>query len=233
MANVALDEQRHIGFGVKLLSDLARRGPRGPRRRGGAAARDVPLQRRRVRAAGLGPPLQRVLRLHDRGDLRRGHAVDGDEDAHCRHAARAAARASRSASTCRWRSACGGRSCCSRPGCWGSRTARRRAIPRCSSCCSTPCAPPWTRVTRTGTTVRRSSGTSRTSSRGTCAWRTGTRASRAVALRTRTWTLRCAYADWVDVMAGRADPRLQMLKGKLRPRGNPLALWRMQKLFGR
>jgi putative sterol carrier protein len=46
-------------------------------------------------------------------------------------------------------------------------------------------------------------------------------------------TLRCAYADWVDVMAGRADPRLQLLKGKLRPRGNPLALWRMQKLFGR
>jgi putative sterol carrier protein len=46
-------------------------------------------------------------------------------------------------------------------------------------------------------------------------------------------TLRCAYADWVDVMAGRADPRVQLLKGKLRPRGNPLALWRMQKLFGR
>jgi hypothetical protein len=46
-------------------------------------------------------------------------------------------------------------------------------------------------------------------------------------------TLRCAYSDWVDVMAGRADPRLSLLKGKLRPRGNPIALWRMQKLFGR
>jgi 1,2-phenylacetyl-CoA epoxidase catalytic subunit len=46
-------------------------------------------------------------------------------------------------------------------------------------------------------------------------------------------TLRCRYADWVDVMAGRADPRLSMLRGKLRPRGNPIALWRMQKLFGR
>jgi hypothetical protein len=44
-------------------------------------------------------------------------------------------------------------------------------------------------------------------------------------------TLRCSYADWVDVMGGRADPRVSMLKGKLRPRGNPLALWRMQKLF--
>jgi putative sterol carrier protein len=45
-------------------------------------------------------------------------------------------------------------------------------------------------------------------------------------------TLRCAYEDWVDVMGGRADPRVSILKGKLRPRGNPLALWRMQKLFG-
>ncbi|HKN95420.1 MAG TPA: ribonucleotide-diphosphate reductase subunit beta [Thermoleophilaceae bacterium] len=46
-------------------------------------------------------------------------------------------------------------------------------------------------------------------------------------------TFRCRYEDWVDVMGGRADPRLLMLKGKLRPRGNPMALWRMQKLFGR
>jgi putative sterol carrier protein len=46
-------------------------------------------------------------------------------------------------------------------------------------------------------------------------------------------TLRCHYADWVDVMGGRADPRLLILKGKLRPKGNPIALWRMQKLFGR
>jgi putative sterol carrier protein len=46
-------------------------------------------------------------------------------------------------------------------------------------------------------------------------------------------TLRCAYEDWVDVMGGRADPRLAMLKGKLRPRGNPIVLWRTQKLFGR
>ena len=29
MEQVAADEQRHIGFGVKLLSDLCRDGPRG------------------------------------------------------------------------------------------------------------------------------------------------------------------------------------------------------------
>jgi ribonucleotide reductase small subunit/SCP-2 sterol transfer family protein len=44
-------------------------------------------------------------------------------------------------------------------------------------------------------------------------------------------TLRCAFEDWADVMGGRADPRMSMLKGKLRLRGNPVALWRMQKLF--
>ena len=46
-------------------------------------------------------------------------------------------------------------------------------------------------------------------------------------------TLRCRYEDWVDVVGGRADPRLLMLKGRLRPKGNPVVLWRMQKLFGR
>jgi alkyl sulfatase BDS1-like metallo-beta-lactamase superfamily hydrolase len=45
-------------------------------------------------------------------------------------------------------------------------------------------------------------------------------------------TLRCRYDDWADVVGGRADPRLQLLKGKLRFKGNPVALWRMQKLLG-
>jgi putative sterol carrier protein len=48
-----------------------------------------------------------------------------------------------------------------------------------------------------------------------------------------TLTLRCRYEDWVDITAGRADPRLALLKGRLRPKGSPIALWRMQKLFGR
>ncbi len=47
MRNVALDEQRHIGFGVKLLRDLAQRGPRGPRRRRRHAARGAPRTRSR------------------------------------------------------------------------------------------------------------------------------------------------------------------------------------------
>jgi hypothetical protein len=36
----------------------------------------------------------------------------------------------------------------------------------------------------------------------------------------------------VDIVAGREDPRLVMLKGRLRPKGSVRLLWRMQKLFG-
>jgi Ribonucleotide reductase, small chain/SCP-2 sterol transfer family len=46
-------------------------------------------------------------------------------------------------------------------------------------------------------------------------------------------TFRCRYEDWVDISAGREDPRLAMLKGKLRPKGSLRMLWRTQKLFGR
>ena len=45
--------------------------------------------------------------------------------------------------------------------------------------------------------------------------------------------LKCRYDDFVDVIGGRADPRRLMLRGKLRPRGNPRALWAMRGLFGR
>jgi putative sterol carrier protein len=45
--------------------------------------------------------------------------------------------------------------------------------------------------------------------------------------------LRARFEDWTDIIARREDPRLAILKGKLRPRGNPLTLWRMQKIFGR
>jgi putative sterol carrier protein len=46
-------------------------------------------------------------------------------------------------------------------------------------------------------------------------------------------TLRCAFEDWIDITAGREDPRIAMLKGKLRPRGSVRLLMRMPKLFGR
>src|SRR5262245_1109171 len=38
--------------------------------------------------------------------------------------------------------------------------------------------------------------------------------------------LRCRFGDWVDVIAGRLDPRKAVATGRLRPRGSPRALWR-------
>ena len=37
--------------------------------------------------------------------------------------------------------------------------------------------------------------------------------------------LRCRYEDWVDIVAGRLDPRRALATGKLRPHGSPRALW--------
>jgi hypothetical protein len=46
-------------------------------------------------------------------------------------------------------------------------------------------------------------------------------------------TFKCGFEDWVDVVAGREDARLAMAKLKLRPRGNLRVLMRMPKLLGR
>jgi putative sterol carrier protein len=43
--------------------------------------------------------------------------------------------------------------------------------------------------------------------------------------------LRCRWEDWVDLVAGREDPRRALLTRKLRPRGRIRALLRLQKLF--
>ena len=45
-------------------------------------------------------------------------------------------------------------------------------------------------------------------------------------------TYRVRYDDFVDVFAGRLDPRRALATGKLRPRGSMRALWASRKLFG-
>jgi hypothetical protein len=45
--------------------------------------------------------------------------------------------------------------------------------------------------------------------------------------------LRVAYQDWVDIVGQRLDPLRAMATGRLRPRGNPLALRLMTKVFPR
>ncbi len=45
--------------------------------------------------------------------------------------------------------------------------------------------------------------------------------------------LRVAYQDWVDVVGGRLDPLRAIATGRLRPRGNPRAIARLRRLFPR
>jgi hypothetical protein len=45
-------------------------------------------------------------------------------------------------------------------------------------------------------------------------------------------TFRVRYDDFVDVFAGRLDPRRALATGKLRPRGSMRALWATRSLFG-
>jgi hypothetical protein len=46
-------------------------------------------------------------------------------------------------------------------------------------------------------------------------------------------TLRCAWEDWIDIAMMREDPRTALLKRKLRPRGSPRLLWQMGAMFRR
>ena len=45
--------------------------------------------------------------------------------------------------------------------------------------------------------------------------------------------LRVSYQDWVDIVGQRLDPLRAMATGRLRPRGNPLALRKLTKAFPR
>ena len=44
--------------------------------------------------------------------------------------------------------------------------------------------------------------------------------------------LRIGFDDWVDVIAGRLDPRRAVATRRLRLKGSPLALWRARGVFG-
>ncbi len=46
-------------------------------------------------------------------------------------------------------------------------------------------------------------------------------------------TLHCRYEDWIDVIGRRSNPRVLMATGRLRPRGSVGLLLRMPGLFGR
>jgi ribonucleotide reductase beta subunit family protein with ferritin-like domain len=46
-------------------------------------------------------------------------------------------------------------------------------------------------------------------------------------------TFETAWRDWIHVSTHRGDPRKAMLRGRIRPRGSLRHLWRMQKIFPR
>ena len=43
--------------------------------------------------------------------------------------------------------------------------------------------------------------------------------------------VRCAYDDWVDIVAGRLDPKRALATRRLRPYGSPRAIWAARSLF--
>jgi putative sterol carrier protein len=45
--------------------------------------------------------------------------------------------------------------------------------------------------------------------------------------------LRLSYQDWVDIVGERLDPLRAIATGRLRPKGNPLALAKLTKVFPR
>jgi hypothetical protein len=45
-------------------------------------------------------------------------------------------------------------------------------------------------------------------------------------------TLRQSFDDFADVVGGRADPRVLLLKRRLRPSGSPLVLLKLPRLLG-
>ena len=46
-------------------------------------------------------------------------------------------------------------------------------------------------------------------------------------------TIATTWQDWLDMTFQRVDPRVAVLRRKVRPRGSPLALWRLQRVFPR
>jgi hypothetical protein len=48
-----------------------------------------------------------------------------------------------------------------------------------------------------------------------------------------TVTIRCRYEDWADVVGGREDPLHLAARGRIRPRGDFRWLWRVRKMFPR
>ena len=221
MHNVALDEQRHIGFGVKLLRDLALEDPEVPEAVADQLRAVTPISLAVFVPPGWDTQLRRVLRLHARADLRGGRALVRGEVPRRRPADRVAARARRS---CRWTCRRAERAerglAMLRAGYLGPRDGPPARDPEAMAMLfdsvrrnvdlrrapdgpfvlqwEFPDAEPWH--------VRLDNGS------------TAAAPGRAPHV---DLELRCRFDDWVDVVAGRLDPRKAVATGRLRPRAKP------------
>ena len=230
MENVAADEQRHIGFGVKLLSDLRQMDPEVPHAVADLLREVIPWT-----ASVLVPP---------NWDMRYvecfGFTLDdiGEEGA-------------MSLDT-KMRSAgmpiedLPGPPVFPVPGTPRERSQRGRQMVR-AGYLGEKVGPPSTdpddmrlffevggrrRCRPSAPASRaRSSGTSPTPSRGTWWWPTATPAPSAERPTRRACALRTSFEDFVDVIARREDPKRLVARGRLRPRGDLRWLWRRRGMF--
>ena len=235
MDRIAQDEQRHIGFGVKLLADICRPGPALQVRRRRHAARGDPATRRRAGSTGMGPPLHRGVRLR-RSRRSRSRAPSRSRPSCAAPAFRSTSSRARRSSrpTCRPKSACE-RVCasCSRA-CWARRTARRSSDPDTMAALFqlVRAQPRQARAARRS--PARSSGTSRTPSRGTWWSSNGDTPRRArLAPSARPSPSSCRYEDWADVVGGRENPLSLAARRRIRPKGDFRWLWRARSMFPR
>ena len=231
MEKVSRDEQRHIGFGVKVLSELFAESDECKAAASELLREVLPWVTGVFVPAGLGRALHDRVRLHARADLRLRDEVgrdevEGDRLSTARDAAGhlpirpgdAARRSARSA-----------RSSCSAPASWASRTASPRSTPRSRRSSST--------------SIARSAHTDAVDRPVTIQWRFedaepyhlridngSTRAEPGVADKADV-TLRTTWADWIDVSVRGQDARRAMLRRKLKPRGSLRQLARMPKIF--
>ena len=233
MDRIAQDEQRHIAFGVKLLSDLAAGDPECRR-----AVADLLREVLPWTASVLVPPdwnldYTRVFGFELEDIAQRGRRLARDEAAQ----RGPADRGSPGPADLRLRAAAPRRACATacgwcRAASWARRTARRQTITRRWRRCSRCSAPASSRARRP-TSRARSCGTSPTPSRGTSSSPTATPRFEPGRVEAPTVTLRCRYEDWADVFAKREHPLRLAATRRLRPSGDMRWLWRARRMFPR
>jgi ribonucleotide reductase beta subunit family protein with ferritin-like domain len=235
MANIAADEQRHIGFGVKLLSDLKREDPIGVPKAVSRILRDVT----RYTAQVLMPPGWDERYITTFGATYDEVGVEG-----------------LTSMTTKLRSA--GLPVETLPGppllppglspLELSQRGRTLAKAGVIGVREGPSKRDPDTVALLFDTIRRQVNPNHGLSRPTTfqweftdpdvsAWHlTVNNGSSSVAAGTASkpdLRLRLSYQDWVDIVGERLDPMRAIATGRLRPRGNPLAITRLRKVFPR